>query len=83
MYDALSIYWPNWETSLYRLTGLTITGDGGKYHYDCTIDHLLAVLVLANFVSWLAYPPLAALGRRAYNSIRDENYLIGRRLQVG
>ena len=85
VYDTINIYCPEWERKMHQRLGLTGTGGGtgGIYLYDCTIDHFIAVLVLMNFISWLAYPPLAALGRRAYNAIRDENYLIGRRLQVG
>ena len=82
VYDNINIYCPEWEQKMHQRLGVTGTG-GGIYLYDCTIDHFIAVLVLMNFISWLAYPPLAALGRRAYNAIRDENYLIGRRLQVG
>ncbi len=49
--------------------------------YDCTLDHLLAALLVAHYVSWLLYPSLVAVGRKAYNAIRDEHYLVGRRLQ--
>ena len=84
VYDTISIYCPEWEQNIYQQLRMTTPtyGVGSKYTYDCTIDHLLAVLVLTNCISWLVYPPLTALGRRAYNAIRDENYLIGRRLQV-
>jgi hypothetical protein len=52
-----------------------------KVELDWSVDYGLAMWAAGRYVGWAVFPVVDTLNRRIISAIRDDNYLVGRRLQ--